>query len=61
MFTGLCFVMFGLLIMFYPEILVILLSSLLILIGIVIMMVSWQFRRFHKHSQSYFVNWITRY
>ncbi len=61
MFTGLIIVFIGFLILLYPQILVVMFSMLLILIGLGIMTASWQFRRFRKQSQSSFVNWIIRY
>ena len=61
MFTGLIFVFIGLLILLYPQILVVMFSALLIIFGLGIMTASWQFRRFRRESQSSFVNWITRY
>ena len=61
MITGLLFVVMGLLILFYPKILVILLSSLLILFGLGMMAASWQFRRLRRRSESRFMNWIIRF
>jgi hypothetical protein len=61
MITGLCFVLMGLVVLFYPQILVIMLSSLLILLGVGMMATSWQFRKLRKQSESRFINWIIRY
>ena len=61
MITGLGFVISGVLIMFYPQILVWMLSSILILFGLGMMAASWQFRRLRRQSQSPFVNWIIRF
>ena len=61
MATGLCFVIMGILVLFYPRILVVLLASILIFVGIGIMLVSWQFRRLHRHADSRFMNWIIRF
>ena len=61
MMTGLLFVVMGLLILFYPQILIMMISGLLILFGLGMMAASWQFRRLRKRSNSQFVNWITRY
>ena len=61
MMTGLFFILMGLLILFYPQILVIMFSALLIVFGLGIMATSWQFRRFRRHSESRFINWIIRY
>ena len=61
MLTGLFFVVLGVLILFYPQILWVTLSALLILFGSGMMLASWQFRRLRKRSESRFVNWIIRY
>ena len=61
MLTGLCFVILGVLILFYPKILVFMLSTILVLFGFGMMAAGWQFRRFKKQSQSRFINWIIRY
>ena len=61
MITGLCFVMLGVLIWWYPQILVAMISGFLILFGLGMMAASWQFRRLRKHSESRFINWIIRY
>ena len=61
MITGLVFVILGIAILFYPQILVALLSGLLVLFGFGMMAASWQFRRLRKRSGSRFVNWIIRY
>ena len=61
MITGLFFVLFGVTVLFYPKILVVLLSSLLIVFGIGLMAMSWQFRRFKSHTTSRFVNWIVKF
>ena len=45
MVTGLFFVVTGVLILRYPQILVVMFSMLLILFGLGIMATSWQFRR----------------
>ena len=61
MVTGLVFVLLGIAVLFYPQILVMIASSLLVFFGLGIMVTSWQFRRLRKHSESRFVNWIIRY
>ena len=61
MLTGLGFVVLGVLIMFYPQILIWMLSSILILFGLGMMAASWQFRRLRRQSQSPFVNWMIRF
>ena len=61
MVTGLCVVLMGVLILFYPQILIVMLSSLLILFGLGIMATSWQFRRLRRQSESRFINWIVRF
>ena len=61
MVTGLCFILFGLLILFYPQLLIGAIAGFLILFGLGMMATSWQFRRLHKRSESQFVNWIIKY
>jgi len=61
MITGLGFVVLGLLVLVFPQILVLLFSLILVLFGLGMMAASWQFRRLRKHSESRFVNWIVRY
>ena len=61
MVTGGFFIALGVTILFYPQILVIMLSTLLILFGLGMMAASWQFRKLRKHSDSRFVNWIIRF
>jgi hypothetical protein len=61
MITGLAFVLFGILVLVYPQILAILFASVLMLFGLGMMATSWQFRRLRKRSGSRFINWIIRY
>ena len=61
MLTGVIFVLLGLAIWFYPQILVAMVSAVLILFGLGIMATSWQFRRFKRQSASPFINWIIRW
>lgn len=61
MMTGLFFVVMGVLILFYSQILQILFAGVLILFGLGIMATSWQFRRFRRQSQSRFINWLIRF
>ena len=61
MITGLCFVILGVLILFYPQILIAIAAALLILFGLGLMAASWQFRRLKQQSQSRFINWIIRW
>ena len=61
MLTGLAFAVLGLLILWYPQILVALISAALILFGLGMMLASWQFRRLHKQSQSRLINWMIRW
>ncbi|MBI2093885.1 MAG: hypothetical protein HYT88_04100 [Candidatus Omnitrophica bacterium] len=61
MITGLLFVLFGIAILLFPQLLVALIAAMFILFGLGIMATSWQFRRWHKASESRFINWITRF
>ena len=60
MAAGFCFVLLGLLVLLYPQILVILIAGLLMTIGLGIMMASWHFRRVRRHFDSQMMNWIFR-
>ena len=61
MFTGLCFVILGLLILFYPQVLVAIIAGLFVMFGLGMMATAWQFRRMRRQSQSPFINWIVRF
>ncbi len=61
MFTGLFFIILGVLILLHPQILVAMIAGLLILFGAGMMAASWQFRRLRRQSQSHFMNWIIRF
>lgn len=61
MVTGLCFVLFGVLVLFVPQLLVAMVAGLFILFGAGMMITAWQFRRWHRQSQSPFINWIIRF
>ena len=61
MITGLCFVLFGVLMWWHPELLAYLVSSIFVLLGLGMIAASWQFRRIGKRSQSRFINWIVRW
>ena len=61
MITGLVFVAAGVLVLLYPQILVVMCSSLLILFGLGMMAAGWQFRRLKRRSESRFINWIIRW
>ena len=61
MLTGVMFVLLGLAIWFYPQLLVAMVSAVFILFGLGMMATSWQFRRFKRQSSSRFINWIVRF
>lgn len=61
MLTGLVFVIVGVLVLLYPQILVVMFSGVLILFGLGMMAAAWQFRRLKRQSESRFINWIVRY
>ena len=61
MITGLSFVLFGILVLVYPQLLAILFASFLMLFGLGMMATSWQFRRLRKRSESRLINWIIRF
>jgi len=55
MVTGLVFVLLGIAVLFYPQILVAIASTILVLFGLGLMATSWQFRRLQKQSGSKFI------
>lgn len=61
MLTGVMFVVLGILILLYPQILVVFFASLIILFGLGTMAASYQFRRMKQASSSRFINWIIRW
>ncbi len=61
MLTGLLLVVLGVLILYYPKILVAMIAGLFIAFGLGMMAASWQFRRLRRSSASPFVNWIIRW
>ena len=61
MLTGLFFVILGVVIVAYPQVLVAMISTLLILFGLGMMAAAWQFRRMKRQSKSAFMNWVVRY
>lgn len=61
MVTGLLFILFGVLILLYPQLLVAMIAGLFMLFGAGMMLTAWQFRRMKRASGSKFVNWIVRY
>ena len=61
MLTGLIFILFGILVALVPKILVAIVSSVLILIGLVICAMSWNGRRLRRKSHSSIVNWMFRF
>ena len=61
MITGVFLVIFGVLILVYPQLLVAMIAGLFVLFGLGMMAAAWQFRRLKRHSQSRFVNWIVKY
>ena len=61
MLTGLVLVLLGILILYFPQILVAMVSAVFILFGAGMMATSWQFRRLRRQSSSRFINWIIRW
>lgn len=61
MMTGLFFVVAGVIILLYPQILILMISGFFILFGLGTMITAWQFRRWRRQSRSPFVNFITRF
>jgi len=61
MLTGFLLIAFGVLVAVFPQIVVAIVSTILILAGLSICAMSWQFRRLRRTSDSTFVNWIIRF
>ena len=61
MTTGIFFIVMGVLVAMFPQILIAIVSGLLILIGLIIMSISWRWRRLRRASESPVVNWMMRW
>ncbi len=61
MLTGLCFVLIGILVLLYPQILVVMIASLFMLFGLGMMAAGWQFRKVRRQFDSPFLKWIVRW
>ncbi len=61
MVFGIALILLGVLILYYPHILVVCIAGLCMVTGLGIVTMSWRFRRFHRRSQSRVVNWIMRF
>ncbi len=61
MLTGLFLILMGFLILVYPRIIVRIIGMLFIGMGLSVMAVSWQFRRFRRKTQSPLMQWIVRW
>ncbi len=61
MWTGLAFVLFGVLILYVPQLLIAMIAGFFVVFGAGIMLTAWQFRRLRKRSNSAFINWIVRF
>ena len=61
MITGCLLIAFGVLVALKPQILVVLVSVCFISMGMVVCLMSWQWRRAHRRSKHTFVNWMVRF
>ena len=61
MSLGILLILFGVLIVLYPQILQIMIAGLFITIGVVICAISWRLRRMRKAGASGVASWITRF
>jgi uncharacterized membrane protein YqjE len=61
MFTGLFFVLLGVLVLLVPQLLQAMVAGMLIMFGIGIMATGWQLRRMRRRADSWFASWITRF
>ena len=61
MSAGLLLIAFGILVALFPQILVAIVSTILILMGLGLCLASWQWRRLRPRSHIPFVNWMIRW
>ncbi len=61
MLFGIALILLGLLILYYPHVLIVFIAGLFIMTGLGIVTMSWRFRRLRRRSQSRVVNWIMRF
>ncbi|MBN1404984.1 MAG: hypothetical protein JW946_00510 [Candidatus Omnitrophica bacterium] len=61
MILGIFLVMMGVLIIAYPQLLSIIVASILILIGLTIMSVSIRFKAMHRHADNKVTDFFIRY
>ena len=61
MLLGIMFILAGVLIAIYPPLLSFVVASLLILIGITLISISYHYKRISKHVDNPFVNFFVRF
>ena len=61
MFIGIILILAGILIAIYPLLLSIIVATLLISIGLTFMLISYRFKRMHKHFSDPFADFFLRY
>jgi hypothetical protein len=61
MIVGICFIIAGMMIAFYPPLLSIIVAGLLIFIGIVLASISYRFKKMNKHVSDPFADFFIRF
>ena len=61
MIVGICFIIAGILIALYPPLLSVVVAALLIFIGTTIMLISYRFKKMHKHFSDPFADFFIRF
>ena len=61
MVTGCVLIAFGVLVALKPQVLVVLVSVCFMSAGMVVCLMSWQWRRARRRSPNTFVNWMVRF
>ncbi len=61
MFFGICLIIAGILIALYPPLLSIIVAGLLIFIGTTLTLISYRFKKMHKHASDPFTDFFIRF
>ncbi len=61
MVTGFLLILFGVLVAIYPRILVAMVATILIVTGVGLCLLNWQWRRLGQKARGSWVNWMIRF
>ncbi len=61
MIVGIFFIVAGILIALYPPLLALVVATLLIYIGVALTMISWRFKKMHRHFSDPFADFFIRF